>query len=251
VLAWQALAEELTPAKSLARVDAATNRVLTSVTLVGTVLTGLGLLAAGRPTSNAVAVGLSLAAVLAAVLAVALALTAQVLTIRKGLNTNDLVAVRAWHHDQFRRRAYPARAASILLAVAVLLAGGAATAELLGSERAGLSLAISSTRAPAGAGPDGGRVALTVDATFRGLAEDTTATILVTIDRSDGMLVLARAALTPGTDGTASRTLTVASVPADAVIVATATGGGRRCRSGLDVAGTTPPVVRCRAVSTD
>jgi hypothetical protein len=248
VLAWQALAEELTPAKSLARVDAAANRVLTSVTVVGTVLTGLGLLAAGRPTRNAVAGGLSLAAVMAAVLAVACALTAQVLTIRRGLNTNNLVAVRAWHHDQFRRRAYPARAASVLLTVAILLAGGAATAEFVGSERAGVSLAISSTHPPSGAASDAGPVALTVEATFRGLAEDTTATILVTMAGSEGVIVLARAALTPGTDGTASRTLTVGSVPGDAVVVATATGGQRRCRGGLDVAATAPPVVRCQAV---
>jgi hypothetical protein len=47
VLAWQALAEELTPARSLARLDAAAARVLTSVSVVGTVLTGLGLLRPG------------------------------------------------------------------------------------------------------------------------------------------------------------------------------------------------------------
>jgi hypothetical protein len=251
VLAWQELADELTPAKSLARVDAAANRVLTSVTVVGTVLTGLGLLAAGQPTRNAVAGGLSLTAVIAAVLSVAFALTAQVLTIRRGLNTNNLKAVRAWHHDQFRRRAYPARAASVLLTVAVLLAGGAATAQFVGSERAGMSLAISSTRPPAGAGGDGGPVALTVEATFRGLAEDATATILVTTDRPDGVLVLAQAALTAGTDGTASRTLRIGSVPGDAVIVATATGGQGRCRGGLDVAGAAPADVKCQALPAD
>jgi hypothetical protein len=192
VLAWQELAEELTPAKSLARVDAATNRVLTSVTVVGTVLTGLGLLAAGQPTRNAVASGLSLVAVMAAVLAVAFALTAQVLTIRRGLNTNNLVAVRAWHHDQFRRRAYPARAASVLLLVAILFAGGAATAGVVGPEPARMSLVVSQTTTVVGTAADAGRVAVTAHVTFHGLGEDTTATILITATGPGGTTVLAR-----------------------------------------------------------
>jgi hypothetical protein len=245
VLAWQALAEELTPAKSLARMDAATARVLTSVSVVGTVLTGLGLLAAGRPARNAAAEGLALAAVGTAVLAVACALTAQVLTIRRGVNTNNLVAVRAWYRDQFRRRAYPARAASVLLLAALLLAGGAATAALVGPERTGMSLAISQTPSASGAAADAGRVAVTIEVAFRGLAEDTTATVLVTGTRSGATTVLARAALTPGADGTATRTLTVGSVPGDAVVEVTAAGGERRCRAALRVADAGLPVVTC------
>lgn len=248
VLAWQALAEELAPARSLARVEAATGRVLTSVTVVGTGLTGLGLLAAGQATANATAAGLALAAVVIAVLAVACALAAQVLTVRRGLNTNDLVAVRAWYRSQFRRRAYPARAAGVLLLVAVLLAAGAATAALVGPNRAGMALAVSSSVPASGSAADAATVSLTVEVTYRGLAEGTTATVLATATRSGATTVLARGAVTPGPDGTAARTLTVGDVPGDAVVDVTAAGGGRRCDAVLDVAGSAPPVVRCRAV---
>jgi hypothetical protein len=245
VLAWQDLAEELTPARSLARVDTATNRVLTSVTVVGALLTGLGLLAAGRPARNAAEQWLGLGTVVAAVLAVACALTAQVLTIRRGLNTNNLVAVRAWYRDQFRRRAYPARAASLLLLVAILLAGGAATAGLVGPEPGSMSLVVSQTTSAVGTAADAGRVAVTVHVTFHGLEENTTATILVTATGPGGATVLARSALTRGTGDTTTGVLTVGSVAGDAVVAVTATGGGRRCRAALVVAGAEPPVVTC------
>jgi uncharacterized membrane protein YedE/YeeE len=121
VLAWRALAEELTPAKSLARVDAATSRVVSNVTVVGSLLTGLGLLAAGLPATDVAARSLAVAGAVAAVLAVACALTAQILSIRRGLNTNNLLMVKAWYGGQFRRRAYPARAATVLLLVLAAL----------------------------------------------------------------------------------------------------------------------------------
>lgn len=45
--ALAALAAELTPAKSLQRLDTATARVVSTVSIVATLLTGLGLIAAG------------------------------------------------------------------------------------------------------------------------------------------------------------------------------------------------------------
>ena len=49
-LALAALGAELTPAKTLQRLDAATARIVSTVTVVATLLTGLGLLAAGLAT---------------------------------------------------------------------------------------------------------------------------------------------------------------------------------------------------------
>jgi hypothetical protein len=46
--AWQDLAAQLTPANSLARIDAVTARAVTTITVIGTLLTGLGALAAGQ-----------------------------------------------------------------------------------------------------------------------------------------------------------------------------------------------------------
>ena len=46
---WAELAAELTPAKSLARVDTVTARAVTTITVIGVLLTGLGVLSAGLP----------------------------------------------------------------------------------------------------------------------------------------------------------------------------------------------------------
>ena len=50
--AWAHLAAELTPARSLARIDTVTARAVTTITVVGVLLTGLGALAAGLPTQH-------------------------------------------------------------------------------------------------------------------------------------------------------------------------------------------------------
>lgn len=243
ILAWRALAEELTPAKSLARVDSATARVLTNVTVVGTLLTGLGLLAARLPPTNAPARNLALAAVVTAVLGVACALTSQVLSVRKGLNTNNLVVVKAWYRAQFRRRAYPARAATVLMLASVLLAGGSAVVLLATPEDGRLSLAVSEVSTAPAASPDGATV--TVDVAFRGPTEASTVTVVVTATIVGEATVLARAALTPGLDGTASRSLTVSGVPEGATVEVAANGGRRRCDAAWDLGGAAPPAVTC------
>lgn len=243
--AWQALADELTPAKSLTRIDTATARVLANVTVVGTLLTGLGLLAAGLPSTGDTATALALAAVVAAALAVGCALAAQILTIRTGLNTNNLAEVREFYRGQFRRRAYPTRAATVLLLAAVLLAAGAAVVALLERDRARLTLSVSQIDAPSTSSP-GTPATLTVDVALQAAAAGGTATVLVTATGPDGTDVLARAALTAGADGAATRTLTIGTVPPDAVVDITATGGRRQCRASLDVSAAEPPDVTCR-----
>jgi hypothetical protein len=240
VLAWRALAEELTPVKSLARVDVATSRVVTNVTVVGTLLTGLGLVAAGLPATEGVARHLAVAGVVAAVLAVACALAAQTLSIRRGLNTNNLVLVKDWYRTQFRRRAHPARAATALLLLAVLLAGTAAVVALLAPDDGRLSLTVTETR-PAGSSVSDGAV-VTAEVAFGSPDLDQTATVSIT---ADGGAVLAKAALSPAVEGIASRTLTVTGVPEDATIAVTAVGGRRRCAATWEIARSDLPVVTC------
>jgi hypothetical protein len=250
--AWQALADELTPAHSLARIDAATARVLANVTVVGTLLTGLGLLAAGLPGPGGAARALALAAVVAAVLAVGCALSAQVLTIRTGLNTNNLAEVKEWYRGQFRRRAYPTRAATLLLLTAILLAGGAAVVALVGRDEARLALSVSQIDdpSPATGSPPGGGTTLTVDVAFHARTAGGTATVVVTATGSGDTAVLARAALTAGADGTATRTITIRQVPRDAAVEVTASGGRRQCRASWDAAAAAPPDVTCRSTRT-
>jgi hypothetical protein len=129
--AWVDLAAQLTPANSLARIDSATNRAVTTVTVLGTLLTGLGAVSAGQLTHSAAARALAATTVILAAAAVASALTAQVLTITRRLNPADLEEVRAWYRRQFRTRAYAAQIATMLLIAAALSAGATAAATIL------------------------------------------------------------------------------------------------------------------------
>lgn len=128
---WAELGAQLTPAASLARIDAVTGRAVTTITVIGTLLTGLGALAAGQFAHRGAARDLAVAAVIAATLAVACALVAQVLTITRRLNPGNLIEVREWYQRQFGMRARATQAATVLLILAALLAGATAVASLL------------------------------------------------------------------------------------------------------------------------
>jgi hypothetical protein len=129
--AWAALAAQLTPANSLARIDTVTARAVTTITVLGVLLTGLGALAAAQFTTSAAAQDLAAATVATAALAVACALTAQVLTITRHLNPANLADVQAWYRRQFTLRAYATQAATVLLILAALLAGATAATTIL------------------------------------------------------------------------------------------------------------------------
>ncbi len=130
--AWADLAAELTPAASMARIDAVTARAVTTITVIGLLLTALGALGAGQLAGDSpAAAALAVAAVIVSSISVACALTAQVLTVSRRLNTADLAQVRAWYHRQFTVRAYATQAATMLLILAALLAGATAATTLL------------------------------------------------------------------------------------------------------------------------
>ena len=124
--AWADLAVQLTPANSLTRIDTVTARAITTITVLGVLLTGLGALAAGQFTSSSAAQDLAAATVATAALAVACALGAQVLTITRRLNPANLADVQAWYRRQFTIHAYATQAAAVLLIAAALLAGATA-----------------------------------------------------------------------------------------------------------------------------
>ena len=129
--AWADLAAQLTPAASLARINAVTSRAITTITVIGVLLTGLGALGAGQFAHRGAARDLAVAAVITAALAVASALFAQVLTITRRLNPANLTEVQDWYRRQFGTRARATQAATILLITAALLAGATAVASLL------------------------------------------------------------------------------------------------------------------------
>ena len=129
--AWTALAAQLTPANSLARIDIVTARAITTIIVLGVLLTGLGALAAGQFTGRGAAPALAAATVATAALAVGCALAAQLLTITRHLNSANLAEVRAWYRRQFHIRAYTTQAATLLLILAALLAGATAATTIL------------------------------------------------------------------------------------------------------------------------
>ncbi len=224
--AWAELAAGLTPANSLARVDTVTARAVTTITVVGLLLTGLGAASAALPAQSGTARDLAVAAVVTAALAVAAALTAQLLTITRGLNPANLVEVKAWYRRQFELRAYPAQAATVLLLASVLLAGAATAAILLASPASSPALTITQT-----AGLDSSAPATdTVAVTFSGLPPGQAATLLLTTPGTAGPL--ARAAATAGSDGTAALTLT-ARLPAAQTLIVTVTAPGQTCQATL------------------
>ena len=224
--AWVALAAELTPAKSLQRLDAATARVVSTVSIVATLLTGLGLVAAGLANLSGAARALAIVSVGLAVLAVLLALTAQILTITRGLNTNNLAEVEHWYRRRFEFRAPLTRAATILLAAAAFAAGAAAIVTLLGGPDPP-TFAVTRTTTPVAAPAATSK--LTVEISFRGLDTDQIASATVTVDGT----IVAAAAFGPTPEGTATRTLTVEQVPATAVVLVDARGGTAACTATL------------------
>jgi len=244
---WADLAAELTPAKSLARVDAATARTVATVTVIGVLLTGLGVLSAGQLSHNGPSRGLAIAAVITAALAVASALIAQVLTITRRVNPANLIEVKAWYRRQFSIRAYPTQAATVLLLLAAMLAGAAATAGLIARPPAAApvidvtqSLGPASTAAPASA-----HATVTVRVMFPGLVPSQVATVTVTT--SETSRLLGSAAATAGPDGTAVTTLTVSNLAPSQVLIITATAGHQRCRVELGTS-TSQPALACHTV---
>jgi hypothetical protein len=252
---WVDLAGELTPAKSLERVDTATARVVSTVTVIGTLLGGFGVFGATQPSVSGAARWITIAAVACAALAVACALAAQILTITRHLNPENLAAVRAWYKRRIDTRGYPTRAATVLLLIGAVLAGAAAIVALATAVPSQPTIAV--TRAldrPAvtalgpsaqgtGAPPT---TTITVEVTFRGLTSGQSATVVVSSATSGQ--VLASAAITPATDGTATRTLTVSGLPSAEPVIVVARGGSQQCRASLG-AGSARPVVACGPAS--
>jgi hypothetical protein len=118
---WRDATAELTPARSLARIDDHAKQVLGTISVVGTLLTGLGLIAGTRLEHSTVGRWLAIAAVGAAALAVVVAWWYQLLRLTAGFRPGNLIDVKHWYEQQFRR-AYGVWAAGVLLLVAIVLA---------------------------------------------------------------------------------------------------------------------------------
>lgn len=228
--AWTDLAAELTPVKSLARIDTVTARAITTVTVVGVLLTGLGAVSAALPAQPGLARVLAAAAAIAAALAVAAALIAQVLTITRRLNPANLADVRAWYRRQFELRAYPAQAATVLLLLSAVLAGASAASDLLAGPAATPALTVTQVPGPGHVPAAQQQATITASVTFGDLSPGQPVTVVLTTPGTAG--ALARAAASARQDGTAAITLTTRLSAAQTVVV-TATDPHQTCQATL------------------
>jgi hypothetical protein len=238
---WTELGAELTPVKSLARVDAVTARAVTTITVIGVLLTGLGAVTAGLLTQNGPARVLAAITVLTAAAAVACALTAQVLTITRHLRPADITQVQAWYRRQFRLRAYPTQIATLLLLAAALLAGATAAIALSATPATTPALTVTQVLPPSGTGSGPGATSVTVHVSFPGLAAGQAGTVVVTTTGR----VLARAAAVPGPDGTATATLSVGHLTSAQPVTVTARTAHQSCQAAL-VPARAQPVLICQ-----
>ena len=247
--AWADLGAELTPAKSLARGDTATARVVATVTVVGALLTGFGVLGAGLPASAGAARILAICSVVAAVLAILCALAAQILTITRRLNPFNLFDVEDWYRRRFEIRASLTRAATVLLLVAAATAGAAAVSTLLTNRADQPTIAVTRTTQQPGAKANSADTAaspaalatstITVVVTFRSLDPGQVATASITADGK----VLAEAAFTAGADGAATQSVAADHVGAGEHVTVDAVAGHQQCQASL-----TPGETRVRLV---
>jgi hypothetical protein len=240
VRVWREAAGELTPAKSLARVDEKARQVATQVGLVGTLLTGLGLLGADRLDVSPLVRWLALAAVCAAVAAVVLSIGALLLQFRPALATGDLAEVERWYRGQFRR-AYAVVAAGVLVLVAVILAGWAALAALADEpDPEPPADPVVSIRVT------GGDVAVEVRATGRERGETLTVAVLDQGLPGSVPVPLARVATQAGADGVAAAT--IGPVPlGETRVEVRVTAGDSRCTAAVIPNDPAPPTVTCRS----
>jgi hypothetical protein len=120
---WTAAGRELTPLKTLERIDAKAAFVLGNVTVVGAILAGLGVV--GGTTGQLMGHRGGLLTTLALLLlAVLCALGANLPSLATVLNPNDVNAVRGFLTRNIRVRGWLTRIALVCLTAAILVAAG-------------------------------------------------------------------------------------------------------------------------------
>jgi hypothetical protein len=123
MLRWRAAAAEITPAKSLERIETKSTFVFSNVALIGTILTGLGVLTGVssrlidyRSWTRAVA-GLLVGALVCA-------LAASLPSLRSRMQTQDLKAVARYYTVNIYVRGWLTRVALLLFSTAFVIALG-------------------------------------------------------------------------------------------------------------------------------
>jgi hypothetical protein len=153
---WQGLAEELMPAKSLARTADSAKFLIGTVAVVGGILTGFGVVGADQLRDSQLGSWMSLTALLAVVVALVLALL--FLRLRSGeINIQNLVEVRAWYAEQ-ASRAWMVTTAGALLVIAIVAVGVAGGVTVVARQTQGPEIVLMQTRTSATTGTVSGSI---------------------------------------------------------------------------------------------
>jgi hypothetical protein len=203
---WQQAAAELLPARSLARVDEKAQQVVTNVSILAAVLTGLGLLTGDQLTHSPGGRPVAIATLAIAWLSVLLAYGSQLLRVSPATAPGDVEQVKAWYGRQFRR-AYAVVAAGVLSLLSLVLAGITAIVVLAASPAPGRpTVAIQLS----GAGAD---ATLTVDLSFPGLTGQQQLQATITgVGPNGSRTTLADTTVLAGANGTAATNLRASNV---------------------------------------
>lgn len=201
--------------------------MVTGVSLVGSVVTGLGLVASGQLEKAGWARWLAVGAVCLAVLAVVSALGTLLLRFPRLVPPGNLDEVERFFRRQFTR-AYGVVAAGVLLLAAVVLAGAAAVAVLAGAqEPATAALSVTVT----GAG-DEAKLAMRAEVPDV-MAGGVVRAEVVGVPATGGRVVAARHVTVAGTAGAVTVALDTVPVGGYTSIEVLVDSQGRRCTATL------------------
>jgi len=224
---WQAAAADLAPDKSLARMNDKAKQVVTSVTLVGTLLAGFGLIAPATLPLPPLARGLAVAAVITAVLAIALALVSLLLRFTPAIRPGNVIEVERWYRSQFHR-AYLVVAAGWALLAALAFAAAAAAVTLLNPTPPDPLIVLQTT----GTGND---IQVSVHAEVTGRSTQDILRVELAGVAAGTRTVVGASVGRPATNGAAAVTLTTSAFAGYDSAEAVVTVGGLRCTATLAV----------------
>jgi len=236
-LLWRDAAAELAPAKSLARMDERARQVVTGVGLVGTLLTGLGVVAGTQVNTSALTRGLALAAVCAATLAVLIALAMLLVRFPRRVAIGDLAEVESSYLRQFQR-GYGVVAAGLVLLVAVVLAGITAITVLVNGSSSEPTVAAQVTGV-------GDEAKLSVRVRIPGMAAGQLVRTEVVGVSGASRTTLAQAADPADADGVGTSTMDVPKIAGYSRIEVIAVAVKHRCIATVDLTGGSGWTVTC------
>lgn len=225
---WRSAAEDLAPAKSLARMNDKAKQVVTSVTLVGTLLAGFGLIAPATLPLPPLARGLAIAAVTAAAVSIALGLVSLLLRFDPGIRSSNVTEVEELYRSLFRRARLVIAAGWVLL-LALALAAAAALTTLINPVRSDpLIILQASVTAD-------GDIQVTARVEITGLSPGDALRVELADTDTDTRTVIGQAAGQVAPNGSASLTLIEPKFPPAGTAELAVWVPGRRCIGSLTV----------------